>query len=47
MTSTDTEIGEVLALAQGMLTWRLRAAERRLTGCVLTARGVVGAYDPL
>jgi arylsulfatase A-like enzyme len=39
--------GDVLALAQGMLTWRLRAAERRLTGCILTAGGVVGAYDPL
>ncbi len=38
---------EVLALAQGMLTWRLRAAERRLTGCVLTPEGVVGGYDPL
>jgi arylsulfatase A-like enzyme len=38
--------GEVLALAQGMLTWRLRAAERRLTGCALTPDGVVGGYDP-
>ena len=39
--------GEVLAQAQGMLSWRLRAAERRLTGCALTPDGVVGGYDPL
>ena len=38
--------GEVLAQAQGMLSWRLRAAERRLTGCALTPAGVVGGYDP-
>ena len=36
----------VLALAQGMLTWRLQAAERRLTGCALTPAGLVGGYDP-
>jgi hypothetical protein len=30
-----------------MLSWRMRAAERRLTGCALTAQGVVGRYDPL
>jgi arylsulfatase A-like enzyme len=36
-----------LAQAQAMLSWRMRAAERRLTGCALTPRGVVGRYDPL
>lgn len=36
---------DVLAQAQAMLTWRMLAAERRLTGCVLTAQGVVGGYD--
>lgn len=35
---------EVLALAQAMLSWRMRAAERRLTGCALTPAGVVGRY---
>ena len=29
----------VLAQAQGMLTWRMLAAERRLTGCALTPTG--------
>lgn len=38
---------EVLARAQAMLSWRMRAAERRLTGCALTPSGVVGGYDPL
>ena len=38
---------EVLVQAQAMLSWRLRAAERRLTGCALTSAGVVGGYDPL
>lgn len=38
--------GEVLRQAQAMLSWRMLAAERRLTGCALTAQGVVGAYDP-
>ncbi|MEK0085671.1 alkaline phosphatase family protein [Benzoatithermus flavus] len=38
---------EVLEQAQAMLSWRMRAAERRLTGCALTERGVVGRYDPL
>ena len=37
----------VLELTQEMLSWRLLAAERRLTGCALTPNGVVGAYDPL
>ena len=37
----------VLAQAQGMLSWRMLAAERRLTGCALTPAGVVGGYDPL
>lgn len=36
----------VLAQAQAMLSWRMRAAERRLTGCALTASGVVGRFDP-
>lgn len=36
----------VLAQAQAMLSWRMRAAERRLTGCALTPAGVVGRYDP-
>ena len=39
--------GELLAQAQGMLNWRMLAAERRLTGCALTPDGVVGDYDPL
>jgi arylsulfatase A-like enzyme len=38
---------EVLAAAQAMLSWRMRAAERRLTGCALTEAGVVGRYEPL
>ena len=38
---------EVLAQAQAMLSWRMLAAERRLTGCALTPDGVVGGYDPL
>lgn len=38
---------EVLARAQAMLSWRMRAAERRLTGCALTPAGVVGDYDPI
>ena len=37
----------VLERAQEMLSWRLLAAERRLTGCALTPTGVVGTYDPL
>jgi arylsulfatase A-like enzyme len=36
----------MLAQAQAMLSWRMQANERRLTGCALTADGVVGAYDP-
>ena len=32
--------------AQAMLTWRMLANERRLTGCALTPQGVVGGYDP-
>jgi arylsulfatase A-like enzyme len=39
--------GAVLAQAQEMLSWRMLAAERRLTGCALTPAGPVGAYDPL
>ncbi|HEX6142965.1 MAG TPA: alkaline phosphatase family protein [Geminicoccaceae bacterium] len=35
---------EVLAQAQAMLTWRMDAAERRLTGCKLTPSGVVGRF---
>jgi arylsulfatase A-like enzyme len=35
---------EVLAQAQGMLTWRMAMAERRLTGCKLTSSGVVGRF---
>jgi arylsulfatase A-like enzyme len=35
-----------LAQAQAMLSWRMRAAERRLTGCALTPQGVIGRYDP-
>jgi arylsulfatase A-like enzyme len=37
---------DLLTQAQAMLSWRMRAAERRLTGCALTERGVVGRYDP-
>jgi arylsulfatase A-like enzyme len=36
----------VSAQARAMLSWRMRANERRLTGCALTPEGVVGAYDP-
>lgn len=35
-----------LPQAQAMLSWRMRAAERRLTGCALTPGGVVGRFDP-
>jgi arylsulfatase A-like enzyme len=31
--------------ARGMLSWRMRAAERRLTETKLTPRGVIGRYD--
>ncbi len=37
----------VLEQAQGMLSWRMLAAERRLTGCALTPAGVAGRYDPI
>ncbi len=33
--------------AQALLTHRMRHADRRLTGCLLTAAGIVGGYDPL
>ncbi len=36
----------ILSQAQAMLSWRMRAAERRLTGCALTPSGVVGRFDP-
>jgi arylsulfatase A-like enzyme len=36
----------VAAQARAMLSWRMRANERRLTGCALTPEGVVGGYDP-
>lgn len=32
-------------LAQGMLGWRMRAAERRLTEAKLTPQGLIGRYD--
>ncbi len=35
---------EVLAQAQAMLTWRMNAAERRLTGVKLTAAGPIGRF---
>lgn len=35
---------DVLAAAQAMLTWRMDAAERRLTGAKLTAQGVLGRF---
>ena len=35
---------EVLAEAQAMLSFRMDRAERRLTGCKLTAAGVVGTF---
>ena len=38
--------GTLLAQAQAMLSWRMRANERRLTGCALTSEGVAGVYDP-
>ncbi|MFO1070459.1 MAG: alkaline phosphatase family protein [Geminicoccaceae bacterium] len=38
--------GIVRDLAQGMLDWRMRHAERRLTGAKLTACGVKGSFDP-
>jgi arylsulfatase A-like enzyme len=36
---------EVLREAQAMLSWRMDHAERRLTGCKLTASGVIGRYE--
>jgi arylsulfatase A-like enzyme len=36
----------LLAQAQAMLSWRMLANERRLTGCALRPEGVVGGYDP-
>ena len=38
--------GTLLAQAQAMLSWRMLANERRLTGCALTSEGVAGVYDP-
>lgn len=38
--------GTLAALARGMLSWRMRYAERRLTGCKLTPAGVIGRFDP-
>ena len=38
--------GTVGALARRMLSWRMRYAERRLTGCKLTPAGLIGRYDP-
>ncbi|MDX1541288.1 MAG: sulfatase-like hydrolase/transferase, partial [Geminicoccaceae bacterium] len=35
---------DVLEQAQAMLTWRMDAAERRLTGCKLTRDGVIGRF---
>jgi arylsulfatase A-like enzyme len=36
-----------LAEAQALLSHRMAHAERRLTGCLLTASGPIGGYDPL
>ncbi|MEO1091541.1 MAG: alkaline phosphatase family protein [Pseudomonadota bacterium] len=36
---------DVLGATQTMLTWRMDAAERRLTGAKLTERGVIGRFD--
>jgi arylsulfatase A-like enzyme len=36
----------VLAQAQALLSWRMRAAERRLTAAKLTPAGLIGRYDP-
>lgn len=42
----ETELSPVVReLAQGMLGWRMRSAERRLTEAKLTPRGVIGRYD--
>lgn len=37
------QAGIVLEQAQGMLSWRMDKAERRLTGCKSTPSGLVGA----
>jgi hypothetical protein len=36
---------EVLEAAQAMLTRRMDAAERRLTGAKLTSQGVIGRFE--
>lgn len=36
-----------LAEAEALMAHRMRHAERRLTGCLLTPDGVLGGYDPL
>lgn len=42
----EAELAPVVCrLAQGMLAWRMRSAERRLTEAKLTPRGVIGRYD--
>jgi hypothetical protein len=33
-----------LGMAQGMLAWRMRHAERRLSLCLITPEGIVGRY---
>lgn len=37
----------LLAETRALLTHRMTKAERRLTGCLLTAEGVIGGYDDL
>ncbi|MEZ5847718.1 MAG: alkaline phosphatase family protein [Geminicoccaceae bacterium] len=39
--------GFILPRAQAMLDWRMRKAERRLTGAFLSADGLLGGFDPL
>lgn len=36
-----------LAEAEALLRHRMAKAERRLTGCLLTSRGLIGGFDPL
>jgi arylsulfatase A-like enzyme len=46
LASSPEAVPVLLHHAQAMLSWRMLANERRLTGCALTPEGLVGRYDP-
>jgi arylsulfatase A-like enzyme len=46
LASTPEAAPILLRHAQAMLSWRMLANERRLTGCALTPAGLAGRFDP-